>query len=142
MYSEIDGDFEDVAINTFKVGLPTEHGLRKSLTGKPVTSVHQLMDWIDKYKRVKKDQQLRKGKAKVILQEMRNFRSNQFNNNRPQRDYTGQSGPANTQVVNAVFRESVHQVLEKIYNDPFFKWSKKMAGNPTRRNQSLYCQYH
>ena len=33
MYDEIDGDFEDVAIGTFKVGLPTEHGLRKSLTG-------------------------------------------------------------------------------------------------------------
>ncbi|XP_050254882.1 uncharacterized protein LOC126700731 [Quercus robur] len=39
MYNEIDGNFEDVAINTFKDGLPTEHGLRKSLTGKPVTSV-------------------------------------------------------------------------------------------------------
>ena len=39
MYNEIDGDFEDVAISTFKVGLPTEHGLRKSLTGKLVTSL-------------------------------------------------------------------------------------------------------
>ena len=44
MYNEIDGDFEDVAINTFKVSLPNEHGLRKSLTDKPVTSVRQLMD--------------------------------------------------------------------------------------------------
>ena len=56
MYNEINGDFEDVAISTFKVGLPIEHGLRKSLTGKPVTSVHQLMDQIDKYKRVKENQ--------------------------------------------------------------------------------------
>ena len=74
MCNEIDGDFEDVAINTFKVGLPIEHGLRKSLTGKLVTSVRQLMDRIDKYKRVKEDQQQRKGKAKVILQERRDFR--------------------------------------------------------------------
>ena len=44
MYNEIDGDFEDVAINTFKVGLSNEHGPRKSLTSKPVTSVRQLMD--------------------------------------------------------------------------------------------------
>ena len=28
MYNEIDGDFEDVAISTFKVSLPNEHGLR------------------------------------------------------------------------------------------------------------------
>ena len=44
MYNEIDGDFEDVAISTFKVGLSNEHGPRKSLTSKPVTSVRQLMD--------------------------------------------------------------------------------------------------
>ena len=39
MFNEIDGDFDDVAISTFKVDLPAEHGLRKSLMGKPVTSV-------------------------------------------------------------------------------------------------------
>ena len=44
MFNEIDGDFDDVAIKTFKVGLPSEHGLRKSLTGKSVTSLRQLMD--------------------------------------------------------------------------------------------------
>ena len=31
MFNEIDKDFEDVAIRTFKVGLPTKHELRKSL---------------------------------------------------------------------------------------------------------------
>ena len=44
MFNEIDGDFDEVSIKTFKVGLPSEHGLRKSLTGKPVTSLRQLMD--------------------------------------------------------------------------------------------------
>ena len=55
MFNEIDDEFDDVAISTFKFSLPAEHGLRKSLTGKFVTSVHQLMDWIDKYKRVEED---------------------------------------------------------------------------------------
>ena len=55
MYNEMDGNFDDVAISTFKSSLPTVHGLRKSLTGNPVTSVRQLMDWIDKYKRVEED---------------------------------------------------------------------------------------
>ena len=55
MFNKIDGDFDDVAISTFKVGLPAEHGLRKSLTRKLVTNVHQLMDQIDKYKRVEED---------------------------------------------------------------------------------------
>ena len=39
MYNEIEGDYDDVAISTFKSGLPTEHGLRKSLTGKLVTNL-------------------------------------------------------------------------------------------------------
>ena len=56
MFNEIDGDFDDVAIRTFKVGLPTKYGLRKFLTGKPASSVHQLIDRIDKYKRVEEDQ--------------------------------------------------------------------------------------
>ena len=55
MFNEIDGDFDDVAIGTFKLGLLAEHNLRKSLTGKPVTSVRQFMDRIDKYKRVEED---------------------------------------------------------------------------------------
>nr|XP_023906299.1 uncharacterized protein LOC112018022 [Quercus suber] len=55
MFNEVDGAYNDVAINTFKAGLPSEHGLRKSLTGKPITNVRQFMDQIDKYRRVEED---------------------------------------------------------------------------------------
>ena len=55
MYNEIEGDYNNVAISTFKSSLPTEHGLRKSLTRKLVTSLRQLMDRIDKYKGVEED---------------------------------------------------------------------------------------
>ena len=50
MYNEMDGNFDDIAINTFKSSLLAKHGLRKSLTSKPATSVRQLRDRIDKYK--------------------------------------------------------------------------------------------
>ena len=96
IFNEIDGDFDEVAIRTFKVSLPSEHGLRKSLTGKPVTSLRQLMDRVDKYKRIEDNQQQGKGKAKVIPQEMRDFRSDQYNNNRSRRDYIEQSGSNST----------------------------------------------
>ena len=96
MFNKIDGDYDDVAINTFKAGLQAEHDLSKSLTGKPVTSVRQLMDWIDKYKRVEEDQLQGKGNAKVIPQEMRDFKSDRYNNNRPRKDFVGQPGSANT----------------------------------------------
>ena len=55
MFNKIDGDFDNVAIRTFKVGLPTEHDLRNSLTKKPIKSVHRLMDRINEYKRVEED---------------------------------------------------------------------------------------
>ena len=103
----MDGNFDDVAISIFKSGLPTEHNLRKSLTGKPITNVRQLMDRIDKYKRVEKDQLQGKGKENVIPQRRSDFRSNRYNNNRSRRDFAGQSKPTNTHTVNAVFREPI-----------------------------------
>ena len=66
MFNEIDGSYDDVAISTFKAGLSAKHDLRKSLTGKPVVNVRQLMDHIDKYRRIEEDQLQGKGKAKVI----------------------------------------------------------------------------
>ena len=62
------------------------------------------MDRIDKYKRVEKDQQTVKGKAKVVPQERRDFRSDRFNSsNRPRRDYAEKSGSTRAQAVHAVF---------------------------------------
>ena len=63
-------------------------------------------------------------------------------NNRSRRDYTVQQGSNNNQVVGAVFWESVHQVLEKVKNESFFKWPNKMMGNPEKQKWNLYCQYH
>ena len=103
MFNEIDDDFDEAAIRIFKVGLPAEHGLRKSLTGKPVTSLRQLMDRVDKYKRIEDDQQQGKGKAKVVPQERRDFRSDRYNNNRLKRDYLEQPRSNKNQVIGAVF---------------------------------------
>ena len=57
MFNKIDGNFDEEVVKNFKVGLPFRHGLRKSLTGKPVTSLCQLMDRVDKYKKIEDDQQ-------------------------------------------------------------------------------------
>ena len=51
---------------TLKAGLLAEHDLRKSLTGKTVTSVRLLMDRIDKYRRIEEDQIQGKGKTKMV----------------------------------------------------------------------------
>ena len=142
MFIEIDGDFDDVALRTFKVSLPAEHDLKKSLTRKPVWSVRRLMGCIDEYRWVEEDQQHGKGKAKVVLQDRRDFRLDRYNNNWPWRDFAGHSGSTTTQVVSIVFREPIHQVLERIKHETYFQWPNKMGGDPVRCNQSLHCQYH
>ena len=71
------------------------------------------MDQIDKYKWVEEDQLQRKGKEKVIAQEMRDFRLDRYNSNRPKRDFEGQSRATNVQTINAVFREPVHRGVEE-----------------------------
>ena len=75
MYNEMDENHDDVTISTFKSGLPTKHSLRKSLTSKPVTNVHQLKDRIDKYKKVEEDQLQGKEKEKIILHKGNDYRS-------------------------------------------------------------------
>ena len=91
------------------------------------------MDLIDKYKRVEEDQMQGRGKEKVIPQERRDFRSDQYTNNRPRRDFAGQSKTTNARNVGAVFRELVHQVLEKIKDEPYFKTILQMAEQNGRR---------
>ena len=78
-------------------------------------------------------------KKKVIPQERRDFRSDRYTNSRPRRDFAGQSEMISAQNVRAIFREPVHQVLEKIKGELYFRWPNKMAGEFTKRNQNLYC---
>ena len=80
LFNEIDRSYDDMAISTFKAGLPAKHDLRKFLTGKPITSVCLLMDMIDKYRRIEGDQLQGKGKVKVIPQERRDSRLDRIQN--------------------------------------------------------------
>ena len=88
-YNEMEDNFDDIAIITFKNSLPVDHSLRKSLTSKLATSIRQLMDQINKYKRVEEDQLQGKGKEKVIPQERRDFKSDRYSSNRPRKDFVG-----------------------------------------------------
>ena len=81
-YNEVDGNFEDVAVRTFKVGLLAEHKLRKLLTMKSTSNMHQLMDHIGKYKWVEEDQVQEKGKAKMFPK-MRDPRGGGYQGNCP-----------------------------------------------------------
>ena len=40
------------------------------------------------------------------------------------------------------FKELVHRILDRIKHEPYFQWPNKMGGDPSKRNQNLYCTYH
>ena len=44
--------------------------------------------------------------------------------------------------VNVAFKESMHKIVDQIKNEPFFRGLNKMGGDPSRRNQNLYCTNH
>ena len=114
MFYKIDGSYDDVAISTFKAGLPAKHDLRKSLTGKPVISVRLLMDRIDKYRKIEEDQLQGKGKAKVIPQERRDSRSDRIQNNRPRRDFARQSRSTNTRQLTLCFKNQCNRFWRRL----------------------------
>lgn len=140
-YNEINGNFEDVAMKTFKVGLPAWHELRKSLKIKSASNMRQLMDRIDKYKTVEDDQIQGKGKAKMFP-EKRDPRGGRYPGNHIRRDFPNQTLSTGAQLVNSLFKKPVYQMLEKIKSEFYFKWPNRMSGDSSKRNQNLYCHYH
>ncbi|XP_075649746.1 uncharacterized protein LOC142620231 [Castanea sativa] len=107
IYNEIDGDFEDIAVRTFKVGLPIHYDLWKSLTMKLPRSMPQLMDRIEKHKRIKDNQNSSKGKAKAFTPDRRDSSSGRFTSSQSSREFFNQASHnfAGHQAVNSVFKE-------------------------------------
>lgn len=130
-----------MAMRTFKVGLPTKLDLRKSLTMKPTHSMYQLMNSINEHKRVEDDQTQGKGKAKAFPKR-RDPQVGGYHNNQPRRDFPNQTPAIGAQMVNSMFKEPIYQILEKIKNEPYFKWPNNMGGDPSKKNQKLYYHYH
>ncbi|XP_023906538.1 uncharacterized protein LOC112018256 [Quercus suber] len=137
LYNEIGGGNEKIAASTFRIGLPDESGLRESLTKKPPEDMRQLMRRIKEYKRLEDDRIQSKGKAQV--------------NDRPRQSDFQQRARGNLRIqepvapvgeVNVTFKEPVHKIVDKIKHEPYFRWPNRMAGDPSRRNQNLYCTYH
>ena len=105
------------------MGLPEDSELRESLTKRPPKDMRQLMRRIEEYKRLEDDRLQSRGKAPITGRSRQGVVPA-----RPKRDFRMQ--------------EPVHKILERIKNEPFFRWPNKMGGDPSRRNQNLYCTYH
>lgn len=137
LYNEIGRDNKKVIASTFRMGFPEDSGLRESLTKKPPEDMRQLMRCIEEYKRLEDDRLQSKGKAPMINRPRHigfSFRS--------RRGLTIQEPTTQVGEGNVTFKEPVHRIIHQIKHEPYFRWPNKMGGDPSRRNQNLYCTNH
>ena len=137
LYNEIGGGNEKITTSTFRMRLPEDSELQELLTKRPPKDMRQLIRCIEEYKRLENDRLQSKGKALLLNRP----RQGVFPP-RPRKDLRMQEPEVQMGEVNVAFKEPVHKIIDRIKNEPFFKWPNKMGGNPSRRNQNLYCTYH
>ena len=95
------------------------------------------MRGIEEYKHLEDDRLQSKRKALLLSRPWQSIFPP-----RPQKDLRMQDLEAQLGEVNVAFKEPVHKIVDQIKNKPFFRLSNKMRGDPSRRNQNLYCTYH
>ena len=91
----------------------------------------------NEYKRLEDDRLQSKGKAPLLNRSRQSIFPS-----RPRKDLKIQESGAQMEEVNMAFKEPVYKIMDRIKNESYFRWPNKMGGNPSRRNQSLYCTYH
>ena len=137
LYNEIGGNNEKIIASTFRMGLLKDFELRESLTRRPPEDMRQLMRCIEEYKRLEDDRLQNKGKAPLLNRSRQGIFPLRL-----QKDLRMQEPEAQMGEVNVAFKEPIHKIIDRIKNEPFFRWPNKMGGNSSRKNQNLYCTYH
>ena len=137
LYNEIGGGNEKIAASTFRMGLPEDFELRESLTKRPPKDMRQLIRRIEEYKHLEDDWLQSKGKALLV-----NCPQQSVFPSRPQKDLRMKEPEVQIGEMNVAFKEPVHKIVDRIKNEPYFRWPNKMGEDPSWRNQNLYCTYH
>uniref|UniRef100_A0A2N9GCP2 Integrase catalytic domain-containing protein n=1 Tax=Fagus sylvatica TaxID=28930 RepID=A0A2N9GCP2_FAGSY len=142
-YNDIDGCDEEVAVRTFKLGLPPDTGLRQSLTKRPAPTVGKLMHKIDQFIWVEEDgggttSVQTVAQPKVITPRPSARSSPVVKSLSSPSDFVAPSFRA----FETIFKEPIYKLMEKIKREPFFVWPPKLLRNPDLRDGKLYCTYH
>ena len=92
---------------------------------------------IEEYKHLEDDRLQSKGKALLV-----NCPRQGVFPPRSRKDLRMQESEVQMREVNVAFKEPVHKIVDRIKNEPYFRWPNKMGEDPSRRNQNLYYTYH
>ena len=95
------------------------------------------MRCIEEYKCLEDDRLQSKGKVPLVNRPRQGgFQS------RPRKDLKIQELEVQLGEGNVTFKEPVYRIVDRIKNEPYFRWPNKMGGDPSQKNQNLYCTYH
>jgi hypothetical protein len=142
-YNDIDGCDEEVAVRTFKLGLPLDTGLRQSLTKHPAPTVGKLMLRIDQFIQVEEDGGGSTLAQIVVQPKVSTPKPSARSNNAAKGLSTLSNFMAPTfRAFETVFKKPIYKLLEKIKREPFFVWPPKLLGNSALRDGKLFCTYH
>ena len=142
-YNDIEACGEEVAITTFKMGLPTDSGLRQSLVKHPPRDLGKLMYKIDQFVRIEEDGRKTPpvqiiAQPKVTITKPTTRTGNTTKNLSTPKNFVAPT----FQAFETIFKEPIYKIMEKIKREPFFVWPPKMLGNPVLKDGNLYCFYH
>jgi hypothetical protein len=141
--NDIDNCSEDVAVRTFKLGLPLEIGLRQSLTKRPATTLRKLMDRIEQFIRVEEDGGNTTSKQTAVQPKIMIPKPpTQPNNSAKVPQASSNFVAPSFQAFETVFKEPIYKILNKIKDKPYFVWPPKLLGDPVSRDPKLQCSYH
>ena len=104
---------------------------------RPPEDMRKLIRRIEEYKHVGEDRLQSKGKAPLV-----NRRRQGVFPLRPRKDLRMQEPEVQMGEVNVAFKELMHKIVDRIKNEPYFRWPNKIGGDLSRRNQNLHCTYH
>ena len=142
-YNEVDGCGEDVAVSTFKLGLPVDSGLCQSLSKRPPNNMKKLMSRIEQFIRLEEDRDNGTTAKAAVPVRTPNPRPSVQPNKVPRvatvpSNFVAPSFKAHR----TVFKEPIYRILEKIKEEPFFVRPQKLLGDPAARNHKPMCHYH
>ena len=142
-YNDIDGCNEDMAVRTFKLGLPLGTGLCQSLTKRLAATLRKMMDRIEQFIRVEED-----GGNTASVQTVAPPKAT---SSKPSARFSistkASLSPSNFVAplflaFQTVFKEPIYKVMNKIKGKPYFVWPPKLLGDPASKDQKLQCSYH
>uniref|UniRef100_A0A2N9GYD0 Reverse transcriptase domain-containing protein n=1 Tax=Fagus sylvatica TaxID=28930 RepID=A0A2N9GYD0_FAGSY len=121
-YNDIESCGEDVAVPTFKLGLPIDS---------------------EQFIRLEEDKSNNSTVQTEAPIQSPNIKPSAQTNKIPKvtsvpSNFVSPSFKAHS----TVFKEPIYRILEKIKGEPFFMWPPKMPGDPAAWNQRPMCSYH